>query len=140
MTFTSMKGILKNMSYLKNLCEHMNLKYYFIMSQFIIFQKGLFVLSNNLTGNLLNKENIYYAIQVSKLSSTRPFANTSKKVPTEMILILRCTIKPHLELLENTNASLTSQTFSMKISKNEVYCFKKCFLCMLCRLASPGSY
>ena len=62
MTFTSMKGILKNMSYLKNLCEHMNLKYYFIMSQFIIFQKGLFVLSNNLTGNLLNKENIYYAI------------------------------------------------------------------------------
>lgn len=61
MTFTSMKEILKIMSYLEMLCEHVNLKYYFIISQFIIFQKGL-VLSNNLTENLLNKENVYHAV------------------------------------------------------------------------------
>lgn len=61
MTFISMKEILKNMSYLKMLCEHVNLKYYFIISQFIIFQKGI-VLSNNLTENLLNKENVYHAV------------------------------------------------------------------------------
>lgn len=48
MTFTSMEEILKIMSYLEMLCEHVNLKYYLIISQFIIFQKGL-VLSNNLT-------------------------------------------------------------------------------------------
>ena len=61
MTFTSMKEILKKMSYLKMLCEHVNLKYYFIISQFIVFQKGI-VLSNNLTENLLNKENVYHAV------------------------------------------------------------------------------
>ena len=49
------------MSYLKMLCEHVNLKYYFIISQFIVFQKGI-VLSNNLTENLLNKENVYHAV------------------------------------------------------------------------------
>ena len=59
MTFTSMKEILKIMSYLKMLCEHVNLKYYFIISPFIIFQKGL-VLSK--TENLLNKENVYHAV------------------------------------------------------------------------------
>ena len=59
MTFTSMKEILKIMSYLKMLCEHENLKYYFIISPFIIFQKGL-VLSK--TENLLNKENVYHAV------------------------------------------------------------------------------
>ena len=61
MTFTSMKEILKKMSYLKMLCERVNLKYYFIISQFIVFQKGI-VLSNNLTENLLNKENVYHAV------------------------------------------------------------------------------
>ena len=61
MTFTSMKEILKKMYYLKMLCEHVNLKYYFIISQFIVFQKGI-VLSNNLTENLLNKENVYHAV------------------------------------------------------------------------------